>query len=406
MGLTLEGGGAKGSYQIGAWKAFKELGIDFDGISGTSVGALNGAMMLQEDFDLAHELWYNMTPTTIMDIDERIYEMFGESEVSSGSLGVIYEEVKRIIKGQGIDPKPLRHLVRQYVNEEVIRKSPKHFGFVTVCLTDRKPLEIYKEDVPDGKMADYLVASSYLPIFKSKKLDGKVFLDGGFYNNLPIEMLYKKGCKKVIAVRLLSKGRVKKVEYEDLEITYISPNQPLGGIMAFTKDLARHNMTLGYFDTLRVFKNLNGSTYYIQDRIQDSVALKFFMGLGEECINKLGSLFNLTTTLPANRLMVEEVIPKLIALMGLDKNATYGEVLTSIIENMAAYHNIEPFKIYDTETLLEEITYIKSCSNEEKGVEMGNYIIKDLLLRLDKEKLLKEAIRIILMSNQKLVIYN
>ncbi len=51
-GLTLEGGGGKGAYQIGAWKAFRQKGIEFDGVTGTSVGALNGAMILQDDFDL------------------------------------------------------------------------------------------------------------------------------------------------------------------------------------------------------------------------------------------------------------------------------------------------------------------------------------------------------------------
>ena len=44
-GLVLEGGGAKGAYQIGAWKALKEAGIHVKGIAGTSVGALNGALI-------------------------------------------------------------------------------------------------------------------------------------------------------------------------------------------------------------------------------------------------------------------------------------------------------------------------------------------------------------------------
>ena len=42
--LVLSGGGAKGSYQLGVWKALRELNIKFDIITGTSVGALNGAL--------------------------------------------------------------------------------------------------------------------------------------------------------------------------------------------------------------------------------------------------------------------------------------------------------------------------------------------------------------------------
>jgi NTE family protein len=42
-GLVLEGGGAKGSYQIGACQAMQELGVEFGAVAGTSIGALNGA---------------------------------------------------------------------------------------------------------------------------------------------------------------------------------------------------------------------------------------------------------------------------------------------------------------------------------------------------------------------------
>ena len=42
-GLVLEGGGTKGAYQIGAYKALRDLGIEFQGVAGTSIGALNGA---------------------------------------------------------------------------------------------------------------------------------------------------------------------------------------------------------------------------------------------------------------------------------------------------------------------------------------------------------------------------
>jgi len=44
-GLALEGGGARGAYQIGAWKALKEAGVKINAVAGTSVGALNGALI-------------------------------------------------------------------------------------------------------------------------------------------------------------------------------------------------------------------------------------------------------------------------------------------------------------------------------------------------------------------------
>lgn len=59
-GLILAGGGAKGAYQIGAWKAMRELDIEFEAIAGASIGAINGAMIAQGDFDDAYELWSNV----------------------------------------------------------------------------------------------------------------------------------------------------------------------------------------------------------------------------------------------------------------------------------------------------------------------------------------------------------
>ena len=44
-GLVLDGGGARGAYQIGAWKALTEAGVKVSAVAGTSVGAQGGADM-------------------------------------------------------------------------------------------------------------------------------------------------------------------------------------------------------------------------------------------------------------------------------------------------------------------------------------------------------------------------
>ncbi len=50
-GLVLAGGGAKGAYQIGAWKAMREIGVEIEMIAGVSIGAINGALIAQGDYD-------------------------------------------------------------------------------------------------------------------------------------------------------------------------------------------------------------------------------------------------------------------------------------------------------------------------------------------------------------------
>jgi hypothetical protein len=61
IGLVLGGGGAKGAYQIGCWKALRECGMDRYGpLAGTSVGALNAVLVAQDEFDRSERIWHDM----------------------------------------------------------------------------------------------------------------------------------------------------------------------------------------------------------------------------------------------------------------------------------------------------------------------------------------------------------
>lgn len=64
-GLVLGGGGAKGCYHVGAWEAFRELGIRFDAVTGTSIGALVGAFYVQQDIHPVVDFVLGMKPTEI-----------------------------------------------------------------------------------------------------------------------------------------------------------------------------------------------------------------------------------------------------------------------------------------------------------------------------------------------------
>lgn len=62
IGLAMCGGGGKGAYQIGVWRALRESGLDqyIDAVSGTSVGALNAALFVQGDLEIAEKIWRNI----------------------------------------------------------------------------------------------------------------------------------------------------------------------------------------------------------------------------------------------------------------------------------------------------------------------------------------------------------
>ena len=74
-GLVLGGGGGRGSYEIGVWKALEEYRdvLDIKAVSGSSVGALNAALYACGDLDKATQMWYDITNDRILsnkDIDE------------------------------------------------------------------------------------------------------------------------------------------------------------------------------------------------------------------------------------------------------------------------------------------------------------------------------------------------
>ena len=73
-GLVLEGGGAKGAYQIGAWRALREAGVRIRAVAGTSVGALNGALICMDDFEKAEQIWENIRYSSVMDEDDSLME--------------------------------------------------------------------------------------------------------------------------------------------------------------------------------------------------------------------------------------------------------------------------------------------------------------------------------------------
>src|SRR4051794_18008973 len=61
IGLLFSGGGAKGAYQIGCWKALRAAGLDdFRAIAGSSVGAMNAVLVATGRLDAAETVWRDL----------------------------------------------------------------------------------------------------------------------------------------------------------------------------------------------------------------------------------------------------------------------------------------------------------------------------------------------------------
>mgnify|MGYP000860142581 CR=1 FL=1 len=102
-GLVLEGGGAKGAYHVGAYKAIKELKIEIGGIAGTSIGAINGALMVQGDYELLEKLWYSVNSYELFDIDEKEIDNLKHFNLQDVNFSYLLHQSKEILDNRGLD---------------------------------------------------------------------------------------------------------------------------------------------------------------------------------------------------------------------------------------------------------------------------------------------------------------
>lgn len=246
--LVLSGGGSRGAYQVGAWRALDELGIKFDMVVGVSVGALNGAMVCQGERVLAEHLWRQLETNDIFDVssDAKLEDFAAE-----------------MIKQGGAGTHGLQKFVSNYVDDEAMRRSPVDFGLLTIELPALKPHYLWKSDIPEGRLGDYIIASaSAFPMVQSYTIDGKEFIDGGYDNVMPIHMAVEHGATSVVAIYLKAAGRFDRKELTCCnDITLIQPNYDLGNFLLFDKANTGRMLLLGYFDTMKAYGVFDGDYF-------------------------------------------------------------------------------------------------------------------------------------------------
>ncbi len=254
--LALEGGGARGAYQVGVWKALAEKGIGFNAVSGTSVGALNGAMFAMGELDKAMDIWQNITFSKVMNVDEELLSRIVERRLEKTDLAQMQKMLRDTALNRGIDVRPLRQWIREVVDAERIAQSPTELFITTFSLTDRKELVLRARELTEEQLYDMLLASAYLPVFHKEPLGGKRYIDGGVADVLPLDALLDAGYRDIIAIRLHGFGVEKRIEIpDDANIVYIEPSEHLGSILNFDAESSRRNIIRGYIDGLHAIQN-------------------------------------------------------------------------------------------------------------------------------------------------------
>ena len=341
--IALEGGGAKGASEIGAWQALEDAGIKYNAVSGTSVGALNGALMAMRDLPRAVQVWSDMRLSKVIDVDEQGEEDLHRAMTGGLELDDIHElmaQVLDIIRNRGLDVAPLRAWVREVVDVKKVRNSDVELFVCTVSLSDRKSLEIKINDLPEDEICDMLLASAYHPSFRLEKLGGKLYTDGGFVDSLPLHVLVENGYKDIIAVRIPGIGRERRFRMpDDVHVTTIQTNSDLGFVLNFDAEQARRDMVIGYLDAQRVLYGLYGRKYYIERGMTEREALDWLL---DSCAGEGGNL----------RAVCEKELPRLARRLDAEDGGYY-ELMAARLEQLAAERDIDNMRIYTDTELVE-----------------------------------------------------
>ena len=196
--LALCGGGGKGAYQIGVMKTLNELGLaeKIECFSGTSVGALNAALLTAVDIETAEHIWTHfVSPSNML------------GNIEQGSLSVSRDAIVSILDYIGID-----NIKRGRPVYVCTYNTATHLP-ETFLLNERSHEDIIR----------LLLASSALPpVYSPVRLEGVKYVDGGAtaLGNTPVDVLVTSGYKKILILALDNEFN----EYDvRTPVSYMSP---------------------------------------------------------------------------------------------------------------------------------------------------------------------------------------
>ncbi len=170
LGLSLGSGGAKGFAELGVLKAFEENGIEFDVVSGTSIGSIIGAFYAN-----------GYTSTDIGELLKRV------------DIG----EIKNVFMLK-MDMSGLFNVLDRSIGSLNIEELKKPFMTVATVMDTGE-----EQTFDKGRVADALCASScFVPFFKPYEIDGVKYVDGAYANSIPADKVRLMGAEYVVSVDL------------------------------------------------------------------------------------------------------------------------------------------------------------------------------------------------------------
>lgn len=271
IGLVLAGGGGKGAYELGVWKALDELKLTkyITVFSGTSIGAFNSVLFAMNDMKKADELWEEVTMDKLVPISK--------SELIKRGIG-LYIGGKNLQLAKKFLNDKLEHgaiandgaieVVEKYLDFNKIKENNKICYAACTKLSDfsAKYFKINDFDEETGKKI--VLASASLPlIYDCTEVLGEKYIDGGIADNVPIQPVYGENCNIIIVVLLSKEAQVDRTIYPNSKLIVISPENldenTITGTLNLNTDAKRIRIIEGYNDTINKLEPIKELFEYI-----------------------------------------------------------------------------------------------------------------------------------------------
>ncbi len=379
-GLVLEGGGVKGAYHIGAYTALVEEGYTFDGFVGTSIGAINAALLAQNNWQKTLEMWDNVSMTTMLAFDDdKLYKLLnGEFDKK-----VIFDIGRAMRNWSSIinrSTDQLHYFLQSYVDEDEVRKSDKDYGLCTFSVPDFVPHYLMKEDIPISQLCDYIIASASYPLFRWQQISGTGkkhtrFIDGGVYDNMPMKLLISHGYKDLVVVRTSSKKPKRQIDESQVNVLYIVPHQKLAQALEFTQENVQNYKKMGYYDAKRIIWKLPSHIYCVRCNGNDGF-LKFiecqFHNDLSPILSQLGE--KSYVLLNAN---IDQLCDILREELGVDKAMEDYRVFIYFLETFAMIFNIDKYAFYNLQDFYDLVMQSARANASALGKDLESFLKKD-----------------------------
>jgi NTE family protein len=264
LGVALAGGGARGAYQIGAWKALEEhkLFDQIEAFSGASVGSLNAVLFAMGDFDLAYRTWMSLDKDSLFNLEKHILRRIFKEKLTFLNRGVYSTRRLERLLEETVD-------FTKIENKEVF-VATTHLGNHNSTFFDLLNMNykhFFKEEqqiryidmnkVSEKDKKSVLMASCAIPVaFKPVEIENETYYDGGLLDNTPYQPLIDAGCDKIIVIDLFTFSPMRIRKITDSKVYTVYPRKSLRGILDFNKKHTERRYLLGYQDMNKLLEKI------------------------------------------------------------------------------------------------------------------------------------------------------